>query len=117
MFPDLPLQEMFNKVVKHLLKQGARSMRPGMKQCAYRGMDGKRCAVGALIPDSVYSTKMEGGSVKTLSTVYPDLFQFDGFQLELLTHLQLLHDCSKPALWREGLANLARDYKLEMPSD
>ena len=49
-------QEVFDVVAKHLLTQNAKSMDdPWDEMCAYRGENGRRCAVGALIPDDLYS--------------------------------------------------------------
>jgi hypothetical protein len=122
MFPDLPLQEMFTKITEHLLKQGKRSMysKPSMyssdmvKSCAYRGENGRTCAVGCLIPDEDYTPEMEGVGVSRLQQHWPDLFQFDGNQLDLLADLQNLHDCGDPKNLRDGLVSIASTYKLEM---
>lgn len=63
---DLTKQEAFDQMVAHLREQKAFSIRkldiadgetiPG---CAYRGEGGVKCAVGCLIPDNLYSPKME----------------------------------------------------------
>ena len=55
-------QQIFNKVAKHLLKQGRRA-RDG-NGCAYRGENGTKCAVGCLIPDALYDDRLEGSSVR-----------------------------------------------------
>ena len=60
-------------MVDHLRKQKAFSFEivgkfPDGKpiyQCAYRGYDGTKCAVGCLIPDDVYSPFMENKTPKT----------------------------------------------------
>lgn len=63
----LTLQEIFDKVSHHLLKQKARSMisssTGGSQLCAYRGSNGLCCAVGFLIPDDKYDPNMEGGGI------------------------------------------------------
>lgn len=73
-------QEIFETVVRHLSKQGRRSMRalhgaerpewieggaPAMR-CAYRGDGGTMCAVGVLIPDEEYRPTLEGLLVRSL---------------------------------------------------
>lgn len=60
-------QDIFNKVVTHLLTQNEMSVAyrasgdPNIKgMCAYRGKDGLKCAVGCLIEDDEYLPIMEG---------------------------------------------------------
>lgn len=56
-------QEAFNQVVKGLAKQKwQRSLRKADTRhflCCYRSPDGKKCAIGQLIPSSLYSPDME----------------------------------------------------------
>lgn len=59
-------QEIFDKVVNHIRKQGHPAVENGT--CAYRTEDGSMCAVGCLITDEVYSvygSKIEGYDVGT----------------------------------------------------
>lgn len=46
-------QTVFNMVLKHLRKQGKRAMNRN-ESCRYRGPNGTKCAVGALIADEDY---------------------------------------------------------------
>lgn len=55
-------QEIFDKVARHLVTQGKRSMLSS-KDCAYRGCGGTSCAVGCLIDDEFYDERFEGMSV------------------------------------------------------
>ncbi len=59
---DMTPQEIFDKVVNHLRAQGAKSEMDhpvaGL-MCAYRGIQGRMCAVGCLIPDADYLPTME----------------------------------------------------------
>ena len=48
----LTRQAAFNKVARHLLRQNAKSTNKD-GECLYRGPNGLRCAVGALIPRRV----------------------------------------------------------------
>lgn len=50
---------------EHLFTQGRLSVGPG-GQCLYRGPDGLKCAVGAIIPDSAYEPVIEGCTVAGL---------------------------------------------------
>lgn len=55
-------QQAFDRVAKHLLEQGRKSMGTmpdGSSACAYRGEDGTACAVGCLIPDECYDEVLE----------------------------------------------------------
>lgn len=57
------LQEVFNIVSLHLLKQVKRSTKhlknSWFLACAYRGNEGMKCAAGVLIPDDKYEPEME----------------------------------------------------------
>jgi hypothetical protein len=57
-------QEIFNKVLTHMREQKVGS-RNGNK-CMYRGDNNTACAVGCLIPDHIYSPKMENVGLSSL---------------------------------------------------
>jgi len=83
-------QEIFDTVVAHLFAQKHRAF--SNTRCVYRAGNGDKCAVGVLIPDDVYSPKMEGGNVEGLIDgrfKIPD-FIYDNH--ELLGSLQGAHD-------------------------
>lgn len=46
-------QEIFDKVVNHLRKQGHRSLSEDGR-CLYRGSNGDKCAIGCIISDEDY---------------------------------------------------------------
>lgn len=48
------LQEVFDYIVAHMFTQNERSLLPDGSGCAYRGSDGRMCAVGCLITDDEY---------------------------------------------------------------
>ena len=101
-------QEVFDTVATHLFKQGMQSR--SNDGCAYRAIAHinnqevmLKCAVGALIPDWLYTESMEGHSVHGLlsdlskSTDVPteaeqELYQFLADHEDLLTVLQEAHD-------------------------
>lgn len=108
-------QEVFDKVASHLLTQKAKSLRvdgAGDPACAYRGAGGMSCAVGCLIPDDVYTPKMEGLSswwlVEIMGVKFPGL----AIHAELLGRLQYIHDITAPEGWYIALANLANHCDL-----
>jgi len=110
-------QSIFNRVVKHLLKQKVKSKRG--YYCAYRSEEGLKCAVGVLIPDRDYDPLMEG-DVFTLidcavfySYKIPKYFQkYSNF----LHQLQGIHDYSDPEFWETRFQELAKEHNLTMPS-
>lgn len=122
-----PMQQVFDKVAKHLLTQNARSVRKtpdedycdaGEDQCAYRGDDGKMCAVGCLISDEEYTPYFEGMFV---FYVVMNLHQWSHdsdipydvrARIALLTRLQFIHDSIAPALWSSCLAACANKFGL-----
>ena len=66
-------QEIFDKVVKHLLTQGRKSIHEKTRTCMYRNTNGDMCAVGALLPDELYHPLFESMAVERL-------FDEDAFQ-------------------------------------
>lgn len=112
-------QEVFDRVCKHLLTQGEKSMKDG--ECAYRGDDGKMCAVGCLIDDEHYTPDLEGKMVcraavrKALEgslSIPVDLTSH-----QLLLELQECHDETPPDIWQDALEDIAYFYDLEMKYD
>lgn len=53
-------QGVFDTVVRHLYTQGRRARRVDAVGCAYRGVDGTRCAIGCLLTAAEYRPSMEG---------------------------------------------------------
>ena len=90
--------EIFNYVIDHLRKQGERSVFvAGAEVCAYRGVGGTMCAVGALIADDEYNPKWENKSVDQLldQNLLPPRLKHQFFQdLAMLEDLQHFHDHS-----------------------
>lgn len=103
--------EAFNKVELHLLAQNKRSVHPKGHQfvnsCAYRGADGTMCAVGCLIADNEYNTRMEDAN---LTYIQKEFGCLTGLDLAMLHDLQRLHDNQLPHEWPEGLRVLRDRY-------
>lgn len=57
-------QEAFEKAARHLLTQKKVAIEGG--KSLYRTSDGRRCAIGALIPDDEYSRDFEGETVASI---------------------------------------------------
>lgn len=60
-------QKWFNQVLRHMRKQGKKSVDVG-GNCLYRGPDGLKCAIGALLPDELLRSRTEGLDVYSLLT-------------------------------------------------
>lgn len=122
-------QRLFNKSCRGLARQGFyRSMHAEQKDmfgspipplCAYRDEHGRRCAIGHLIPDHLYSPGYEGLDVVGLmATEQPPLFGLEPHEAEdetthfgdelrqFLIDLQFAHDTAERPL--EMIANLTR---------
>jgi len=104
-------QETFDVVARHLLTQNAKSEEVvnGRRYCRYRGDEGRRCAVGVLIPDDIYSAEFEGRFADELGLLLPSL----GHDVDLCVELQHVHDCENgPRKWPAHLRSLAERYGL-----
>lgn len=126
----LTMQEIFDKVVDHLLTQGKRSAkeRPHLtsQACLYRGPDGLKCAVGCLIPDSEYSVSFDDPDINTgvkhLLAAMPKFALAlreggvptdDTRIVNMLLSLQHVHDEFKPYEWRQQLESKAKVFGLQ----
>ncbi len=89
----MTLQEIFDKVILHLRRQHVVSVCV-FGACAYRGDEGRQCAIGCLIPDDEYDPNMEGNNVQLLTncpTLVALLLQGEDWGM-LLDALKSLHD-------------------------
>jgi len=90
-------QEIFDAVVKHLLAAPARSVNHITDTCVYRGPNGSKCAVGAILPDEIYDPKFdissEGTGIHSLCEKYSDEIPYwMRRNVMLLQELQRTHD-------------------------
>jgi hypothetical protein len=108
-------QEAFNIMVQHLRKQGRKSVLPDNPNgCAYRGADGLKCAIGALISDEKYQKKYEGHSASMLAQLTG---MFKGLDPYLLDDVQNIHDNYPVTAWESRLKGVAEEYSLTLPED
>lgn len=115
-------REIFQTVARHLLKQGAQSIRFGISEnpteCVYNNRSGLKCAVGALIPDDKYRPVMDqSGPVDENPAVLNALAEVYGWgdttparTIRLLRKLQIVHDYTAPACWGTALKNVAEEW-------
>lgn len=106
-------QEIFDKSVSHLLKQGAKSKSGIM--CKYRASDGRMCAVGVLIKDEFYDPQIESETVR--NELVRNAFKLSGVSVRgmastLLGDLQELHDETEVEDWPNESLRLAKSYGL-----
>ena len=118
-------QEAYDKMKAHLLSQMKRSTgemgEASAYSCAYRGKNGLKCAIGALIPDELYDITMEGKVIEDLL----DPSENPVFAQKLQEHLgevadspnflqsfQTIHDVFSPERWEDGLKKCAKRYGL-----
>ena len=96
-------QEIFEKVAKHLLTQGKKSVYAhgdGDTLCSYKSPDGLQCAIGILIKDEFYFPGMEGQRAtgkdvfRALERSLPNFPVWDN--REFLQGLQHIHDDHDP---------------------
>lgn len=128
-------QELFNQSVLGVYSQGKPSRDPVTLDCQYRGPDGLKCAVGHILPDEAYNSRLEGNTVWN-DTVIGALglkMSEDKDTLFMLQELQRLHDCQtlvgdEPSeaeisqyqddfktYWAEGCKVIAQKYGVQMP--
>lgn len=87
-------QQIFDKVAVHLFTQGKQSENKS-GTCLYRGRQNTSCAVGCLIPDSLYERDMEENIYEALYDSFPQIRTlFGSHSKDLLIELQLVHDVS-----------------------
>lgn len=102
MSTSLTPQEIVDKAMSHIFEQGARALAldrgPIDGFCMYRAPDGRKCAIGALIPDSLIPTGgIEIGDIRTVMERFPEIKSYlnpTGSMAitSLLSRLQHLHD-------------------------
>jgi hypothetical protein len=106
-------QEIFDKVVTHLRKQGQPAKNED-GECQYRTEDGLMCAVGCLIPDNLYREQFEGYLIEDLFANNIAIQSFLGVENEnLLAELQIIHDDIAPKKWEDHFQIVASNYQLE----
>ena len=122
---DMTDQQVFDSVYEHMVKQGKRSVSVVDGECMYRGPDGLKCAVGALIPDDIYEPEMDqptsaiGTSFYSINYRFPKIEEFfKDINPDLLSGLQNIHDLDES--WNEmyfighfKMKNLAIKHDLE----
>jgi hypothetical protein len=110
-------QDLFDHVVRHLFKQHAKSARTdlnGSIRCKYRGAEGRKCAIGCVIDDSIYKPFMEDEDVHALSghiskSIGRELTNSD---IDVLDDLRYVHDTNMVHEWPTRLKWRAKMHGL-----
>ena len=116
----LTFQGVFDHAARHLMTQGKRSTLSGSRACQYRDHRGGACAVGAFIPDALYSPDMENKNVdgmfmwcSVFGTANHRAFVAIMSRFEpLLAALQKVHDDVHPVQWLFALKCVAKNFGL-----
>ena len=104
-------QEAFETMVRHARGQGGRSLN-GKGKCRYRGKNGTKCFVGALIPDADYTVMLEGKPAMTLLRSLPCL---RGLSPAMLDRMQGIHDRVEREAWESAFSAVAHNFQLTLP--
>jgi hypothetical protein len=112
----MTLQEIYSTVRTHLLTQNDKALGP-LGACVYRTADGRRCAVGCLIPDDIYEPELEGnayfsGRVIVALKKAGVFVNAEQNIWGLLGDLQQVHDSLSPVEWKDALDNVAGRHNL-----
>ena len=109
-------EEIFEKVKTHLLDQGQQSIDKN-GGCAYRGAEGRKCAIGCLIADEFYSKDLEGtGSCdKGVKNAIKASIGREVTKTEavMLSELQYMHDRQLPGEWKTQLDTMHGSLRAE----
>lgn len=108
-------QRLIDDAERHMRRQNKRSGRKG--DCAYRSVDGLKCAIGACIPDDKYGPYLEGlsagysGVRSVLEEVYGQVQTYELYDLgSFLRDVQSVHDNMPTTLDAEDRAAERLDY-------
>ncbi len=107
-------QEAFSVMVNHLRAQGEKSVGPA-GFCKYRGENGLKCAVGALVDDEHYDNRIEGSCWSKLFQEAMALSGWTDIDNHLLIDTQSVHDAHELEEWEDQLKWVAIKHNLKMP--
>ena len=100
-------EQAFKTMARHMLAQGKRSVVVGRdsfgvehESCRYRGPDGLKCAVGAIILDEEYRESLEGLPARHVQALVPSL---QGLNESMISTVQQIHDKWPVSDWRKLL--------------
>ena len=106
--------DIIDLVETKLLEQGVRSIKVWPGSCALRGADGMKCAIGWLVPDDVYTRRLETVEDPVLELIvigkYEKCFGEQFYEkTEILQELQYVHDHVDPSRWDEEFKRIRKE--------
>lgn len=107
-------QEVYDKMVAHLRKQGKRSVDADYN-CMYRSPEGLQCAVGCLIEPEEYNEVFENRSFDFIFDRCPSFATRIGrMNSNIMGAIQILHDDTDVDVkhWEKHFQDIAKLYKL-----
>jgi protoporphyrinogen oxidase len=111
-------QAIFDQVATHMLTQMVCSKKSVREHgdlhsyCAYRGDDGRKCAIGALIADDEYHPLMDNTGDALMMNEAGYFGDIDEARVQFLYDLQRIHDVEPPNLWAAELRSMADKHGL-----
>lgn len=124
----LTMQQIFDKCITHLRTQKVPSIEAG--DCLYRGPNGLKCAVGALITDEAYKDSLEDLPVREDKVIralvesgvlYEECLKHESVEsdkIDLLSDLQHLHDTCMfdgEEYFEEEILKVSKRHNVEIP--
>lgn len=112
-------QQAYDQIREYFAREGAvlaKTENPGeLNGCWYRSPNGAKCAVGCLIPDEAYNSKMEDHTLSSL--VFEGLVSIPSVRLEeFLRKAQAKHDTSNSVEdFISRLDSLAPNFNIKVP--
>jgi hypothetical protein len=107
-----PHQEAFNIIWEHA-KKGVKSTKRSV--CMYRGPNGAKCFIGALIPDERYLKEMDQTIIYFKGVLDRAAVAVDASP-KSIGEIQSIHDRYQPEEWTARLAIYASDHGLTVPA-
>lgn len=117
---EAAMQDAFTKAYRGLASQDWQESTNHYGLCRYRGPNGLRCAVGWLIPDTMYRESLENQPIPLymVSALYPTLRGDDLTRMgRFLKDLQYAHDYAEESgsEMKARIEEVAADYGLIIP--
>lgn len=119
-------QAIFNTVWNHFIAEGNPPSISAEGRCRYRTEDGKKCAIGILIPDELYSEALEGSSAKGIcdfADIRAALDVHDSTDINYLNQIQFAHDGAAADHRAEfaqyvkvKMQEIGKDFGLDIPT-
>jgi len=119
--PLSSLQEIFDYTTRKIIEQGGPSV-DAERHCLYREKrNGRKCAMGWLIPDSKYQKKFEGLNAVEVIGQIGDL-KYDKSRIAFIRELQMAHDRATVNSemdnfffsWKQNLNSLGNNHGLDI---